>query len=95
MANGTSRKYVIADKRTFTVSWDMLPSSNTKTVDGFYGGAQILAFYNATPGAFTLELTTGAGVATSYTVMFTDFSYDVVKRGAVDFWNVSVTMEEV
>lgn len=95
MANGTSRKYVIADKRTFSVSWDMLPSSTTKTVDGFWAGSNILNFYNGTPGSFNLEITTGAGVATTYVVMFTDFSYDIVKRGAVDFWNLSVSMEEV
>lgn len=28
-------------------------------------------------------------------VMFTDFSKEVTKRGIVDLWNVSVTMEEV
>ena len=28
-------------------------------------------------------------------VMFTEFSKEVVKRGLVDFWNISVTLEEV
>jgi hypothetical protein len=28
-------------------------------------------------------------------VMFTDFNKDVVKRGLVDLWNITLTMEEV
>ena len=55
----------------------------------------MLDFYNSNPGAFTLELTRGDSTVTTYTVMFSDFSYDVVKRSTYDFWNVSVTMEEV
>jgi hypothetical protein len=95
MANGTMRKYIVADKRTFTVSWDMLPNQTVKTVDGFWGGQAMLDFYNATPGAFTLELARGDSTVSTYSVMFSDFSYDVVKRSVYDFWNVSVTMEEV
>lgn len=28
-------------------------------------------------------------------VMFTDFSKDVIKRGKVDFWNITCTLEEI
>lgn len=95
MANGTMRKYVIADKRTFSCSWEMLPATTAKTVDGFWGGTAIETFYNSTTGSFTLELTDGGGAVTTYTVMFTEFSKEIVKRGSVDLWNVSVTLEEV
>lgn len=95
MANGTMRKFVVVDKRTFTTTWDMLPKLTTQTVDGYWGGEAIESFYNATKGAFTLEVTDGDGDVATYTVMFSDFSKNVQKRGSVDFWNISVTMEEV
>lgn len=94
-ANGTLRKYVIADKRNFDVSWDMLPKLTSQTVDGFWGGQAIETFYNNIPGAFSLELTHGDGDVETYTVMISEFSKTIVKRGSVDFWNVTIGMEEV
>lgn len=46
MANGKMRKYVIAIKRTFAITWDMLPSDTAYTVDGYYSSAWAEAFYN-------------------------------------------------
>lgn len=101
MANGTMRKYWVADKRTFTVSWEMLPNSSAFTVDGFAGADQIEAIYNAQKGAFTLTLTykKTAGELNradeSFNVMFTNFSKTLNKRGKFDFYDVDITMEEV
>lgn len=95
MANGTLRKYVIADKREFSVSWDMIPDTTAATVDKKWGGNAIETFYNTTPGAFVLTVTDGAGVATDYTVVFTDFSKVINKRGKYDAWDIDVTLEEV
>ena len=95
LANGTLRKFFIADKRTFQTQWTMVPKLTTQTVDGFYGADDMESFYNSTPGAFTLTLTDGDGETNSYSVMFSNFSRTIVKRGNTDFWNVNVTMEEV
>lgn len=95
MANGTLRKYVVADKRTFGTSWDDLPHDAAWTVDGFWGGRQIEEFYNNNAGSFVLRLTMGDGTIESYTVVFTSFSKDILKRGEFDFWQVSVEMEEI
>ena len=95
MANGTLRKYIIADKRTFSTSWSMLPKLSSQTVDGFWGGEAIETFYNSNPGSFSLEITDADGEATTYTVMFADFSRTISKRGSVDFWEISLSMEEV
>lgn len=95
MANGHMRKYVIADKRTFSCDWDMLPKKTSQTVDGFWGGEAIEDFYNAQAGSFSLDITDGDGENYTYTVMFSEFSKEIVKRGGVDFWQVSVSMEEV
>lgn len=95
MAGGGMRKYVIADKRTFSCNWEMLPKKSSQAVDGFWAGEDIEAFYNNTAGSFILELTDGDLEVDTYSVMFSDFSKEIVKRGSVDFWQVSVTMEEV
>lgn len=95
MANGTLRKFIIADKRTFGTSWSMLPKLTTQTVDGFWGGEAIENFYNTVPGTFSLEISDADGDVSTYNVMFSDFSKSIVKRGAIDYWEVTVTLEEV
>jgi hypothetical protein len=119
MHDGTLRRQNINLKRTWTVSWENLPSTNSvtggyKTADGGMAGEDIEDFYRSTPGKFRLVLKRGSASGLSVPsgassagvsfeddnfygadVMFTEFSKEVTKRGAVDFWNVSVTMEEV
>jgi hypothetical protein len=95
MANGTMRKYVIADKRSFKVSWSDLPHLTPYTVDGFWGGRDIESFYNTTVGSFALKITEGDGVQTIVNVMMTDFDKTITKRGLYDFWDINVEMEEV
>lgn len=97
MANGTMRKYWVADKRAFSCSWDMLPSVTANTVDGFAGGEAMEDFYFANSGAFSLKLFhTSATPTGTYNVMFSDFSKTVVKRWAgYELWTVTVSMEEV
>lgn len=95
MANGTMRKYVIADKRTFSTSWDNLPHAAGFTVDGFWAKREMESFYNLNPGPFDLVVHNGDGLAETYTVMFSKFDCTVSKRGVYDFWKVTVEMEEV
>lgn len=102
MGNGTLRRYTITKKRTWTASWEMLPSTNTpaaggmSTADGGYGGLQIEAFHAANDGAFQMQLRRGDSTIETVTVMITDFSKEVVKRGPrVDLWNLSITLTEV
>lgn len=95
MANGTRRTYIIADKRTFSCDWTDLPQSATHTVDGFWGKNEIENWYNTQTSPFTLKLYYGDGTTTSYTVFMTKFEADISKRGAFDFWKVSVEMEEM
>lgn len=73
------------------------------TVDGGLAGEDIEAFHNATDGAFKIRLRKGIDEAKAitandieeYTVMITDFSKSVEKRGVVDFWSLNITLEEV
>lgn len=47
MANGSMRKYVIANKKIINTSWADLPSKTSSTVDLKYSSAWLSAFYNA------------------------------------------------
>lgn len=65
MADGTLRRQHIKLKRTWTVSWENLPSINPagnayKTVDGGMSGKDIENFYYATPGKFRMVLRRGS-----------------------------------
>lgn len=103
MVNGTRRRYTVAKKRTWSCSWENLPSTNSRsgaggmaTVDGGFSGEQIEEFHNTTDGAFQMQLRRGDGTVETVTVMITEFSKEVVKRGPrVDLWNMSITLQEV
>lgn len=118
MADGTLRRYSVVKKRTFSVSWDLLPSSNAvagsfKTVDGGMAGEDLERINNTINVPMRMVLRRGSAInltlptvtdaqlpyqdANFYicNVMITDFSKEVVKRGKIDLWNVSLILEEV
>lgn len=116
MSNGSLRKFFVADKRTITVSWNMLPSYKAMTIDGGMGALDLKAFYNGTAAKATAALSGqtnfdllvryGAGtVGTTEVipVIFSSFSIELLKRNvkektadtAQEFWNVSLSMEEI
>lgn len=73
------------------------------TVDGGWAGEDIENFHNNTDGAFKIRLRGGDddgkaitdGSIEEYTVMISDFSKEITKRGVVDYWDLSITLEEV
>jgi len=87
MSNGTLRKFFIADKKSFSTSWTMLPSYRTLTVEGAWFNIKINLAKSGTDQ-------TASGYE-SYTVMFRECSFNIIKRGLQPFWNVSISMEEV
>lgn len=96
MANGTMRQYHIADKRTFSMSWTMLPNQDSKTVDGFWGANSINSFFNDTEGEFELGVVKRDGSRTIYRVFFTDYGRSLTKRrGDADYYDVNLTLEQV
>lgn len=100
MADGTLRRYTIAKKRKWSTSWDMIPSTNFvstgyKTADGGMSGEEIEAFWEEYDDAFSMKIRAGDGSEEVVSVMMTDFSKEIVKRGIVDMWNIDLTLEEV
>lgn len=91
MANGMLRKYVIADKKKWSVSWTMCPDVAAKTVDGKWGGADMHTYYKATPGLIVLTVN-----GEVFNAVITEFSYDIVGRGtSVEAWDINMSLEEV
>lgn len=102
MSDGTLRKQVIATKCNYSVSWTLIPSLTSKTVDAYWGGDAMRDFYNATNGSFYSTFTIDTGGGTNNTtetklVMFTDFSYEIANRSQAgfDLVNISMSFEEV
>lgn len=96
MANGTLRKYFIADKRTFSTSWSDVPSLSSATVDGFWGGRDMETFYKTQKGSFNLKLTYGDGTTEVISVVMTRFSHSITARnGTFELWDIDVEIEEV
>lgn len=96
MANGRLRKYHVADKRTWSTSWDMLPAPSNMTADGQAGGKEIEYFFKSAKGEFSMNIVNvDTSLNETVRVVFSDFSKSIVKRGAYDMWNISVSLEEV
>jgi hypothetical protein len=112
MSNGLMRKFFIADKETISVSWSMLPSFSTMTVDAGSGAVDLKSFYDgsaakaagALSGRSSFDVTISYGNTTkTMEMMFTSCSFEIVKRNVKEqttdlpqeFWNVSLSMEEV
>lgn len=104
MANGTLRKFFIADKKKFTVSWNMLPGTRGYTVDGQWGALDLIEFYKSSEGQSTFDIRlnfakSGTNQESSgyepYTVNCTSFTATLVRRGEVPFYNISMSMEQV
>ena len=110
MANGTLRKYFIADKLNLSVSWEMIPSFRNETVDGAWGAEDIKNFYESSAGRGPFRVKINPTVFSpslveqsdgsladdyTYTMVFTSCDFSVVKRGLQPFWSVNISLEQV
>ena len=95
MIDGTMRKWLVSKKRTWGVSWSLVPHTHLRTVDGGMGGEPMKNFYESTDHEFTMEIRLPDGTTERVLVFFNSFNYTVEKRGAYEFWNVTASIEEV
>lgn len=104
MYDGTLRRYVVAKKRSWTVSWENLPSKEVTLLAGGKPGDWIDEFHKTHDGDFlvrfrngnAIDTTPGAGNSEVVRVMIGDFSKEVVKRTKTfDLWSLDLTLEEV
>ena len=109
MANGTLRKYFVADKLNLNASWEMIPSFRNETVDGGWGAEDIKNFYESTAGrgsfrvkinptVFSPSLVEGTAALSddyTYTMAFSSCDFTILKRGLQPFWSVNISLEQV
>jgi hypothetical protein len=109
MANGTLRKYFVADKLNLNASWEMIPSFRNETVDGGWGAEDIKNFYESTAGrgsfrvkinptVFSPSLVEGTAALSddyTYTMVFSSCDFTILKRGLQPFWSVNISLEQV
>jgi hypothetical protein len=97
MSNGYMRKFFIADKKTISVSWNMIPSYSNYTVDGGWGALDLKLFYESASEAFPVTITrsTQTGSTTeSMSMVFTSFSCELVRRNVysdITYKNANIT----
>jgi len=109
MANGLLRKYYVASKKQWNLSWSMLPSYRNETVDGGWGAEDLKTFYESEEGTGTFQIKINTShnpsniedssfwesLANTYDVVFTSCEFTIVKRGLQPYWNVKLSMEQV
>lgn len=95
MVDGTLRKWQVAKKRSWSTSWEMVPHSTIRTVDGGMGGEAMEQFYLSKPAEFSMEIRNPDGSKERVLVMFTSFDKSIEKRGIYEMWNINVDIEEV
>ena len=105
MANGSLRKLFIADKKTLSTSWSMVPSYSTMTVDGGWGAEDIKAFYLSAKGqgTFNARIAYNSSRTEDFVASFTACSFNLIKRNvksnatdtAQAFWDVNISLEQV
>lgn len=103
MANGTTRKYVVAKKKQLSCSWDMLPTVQSMVVDGNANAKKMKQYYElyaAQPLTMTLYYGRNASTDATYTeplnVFWDSFDFDIAKRyNDFDYWNISAEFVEI
>jgi hypothetical protein len=102
---GNMRVYEVAKKATLSTSWENLPSRASLTVDGYMGGTELEALY-LRGGEVRVQIWNDLAASKSVSAARVDFpgriksfDYTIEKRnlGSVyyDFWNASITIEEL
>jgi hypothetical protein len=105
MANGSLRKLFIADKKTVSTSWSMVPSYTSMTVDGYWGAEDIKNFYLSAhgQGTFNVKIAYNSTRTETFLASFTSCSSTMVRRNVKEkaadtaqvFWDLSIALEEV
>lgn len=104
LAHGGLRRYVVAKKRSFSCSWENIPSKDTSFLANGQSAEWLEQFHNDNDKAFHMRLRAGSDRNLNLTalngnifkVVITDFSKEIVKRGiGFDIWNMDITLEEV
>lgn len=103
MADGTTRKYVIANKKVLSCSWEMLPTVKTQVVDGNSSALEMKRFFEINyPYDMTMSLyykrnnSSDSSYVETINVFWNTMTFDVMKRYRnFDYWNITADFTEI
>jgi hypothetical protein len=98
-ATGKTRRYFVAEKRTFSTSWTFLPAIDTQTVDGKAGRNSLKAFYDANIGTtvtLTYKEVNSSNIQTDVVVMvfIEEYQETLTKRWGAQYWDITLSLIE-
>jgi hypothetical protein len=96
--SGVSRRYIKRNKRSFTFTWDWLPSLQSHTIDNRKSRDYIksLVFSTRTKILMNIKLDHQEDTESIY-VYINDYSEDLIRRdpvNACDYYSATLTVEE-
>ena len=98
LSRGIDKKYFKKSKRTFTLSFRMLPSSTDHTVDG-RAGRNFLRTLVETKSSVSMTIKDTSNIYSySTTVFITSYNENLLRRDyevGYDFYDVTITLEEL
>lgn len=96
--SGVSRRYIKKNKRSFTFTWDWLPSLDAHTIDNRKARDYIKNLVFSTRSKILMEIKLDhQESAESIYVYINDYSEDLIRRDpttACDYYSVTLTVEE-
>lgn len=97
---GTMRRYFVASKGTYNVSWTMLPALDSQTLDGKAGRNTLKSLYDNNMGtSITLQYyevnSSNNQTFVSKTVFIESYSETLVKRWGMQLWDTKLSLVEV
>ena len=97
LSRGIDKKYFKKSKRTFSLSFRMLPSSTDHTVDGRAGRNFLRTIVEAKSSIAMSVKDSSNSYSYSTTVFISSYSENLLRRdyeNGYDFYDISITLEE-
>jgi hypothetical protein len=94
LASGKKRKFIKGVRKSWNISWEMVPMHDGLTIDGCGGRNEIRSLaQGGAPLSFTIQ--DSYNVTENYTVFITDYSETVqFRRGEGSRYQISLGLEE-
>lgn len=96
LANGNTMKYVMGEKKRWSINWTWLPDNEQLTYDG-KGARDHIRALSYTGNTYTLVMRSSYGSIETYTIFIESYSENIVRRDTVNgqyFYDVSVELAE-
>lgn len=96
LASGRIKKYVMGNKKRWSVSWEWLPQDQSLTADG-KGARNELKSLAFTGNTYTLLMRDSVGQTNVYVVFIEAYNESLIRRDMINnqfFYNVSLELME-